>query len=86
MCGHSVRYLSNSASFIILLFGLGFNNVCTCIAGHTSTVWGLSTNEDGNCAVSCSDDKSVILWEEVSAVDCLFVMNEVDLPVSCTCV
>lgn len=29
---------------------------------HTSTVWSVSFNVDGTCMVSCSDDKSVVVW------------------------
>ena len=33
------------------------------LIGHTSTVWGLSISSNGKHLVSCSDDKSIILWE-----------------------
>lgn len=34
--------------------------------GHTSTVWSISFNRDGSKMISCSDDKSMILWERSS--------------------
>ena len=33
------------------------------LEGHTSTVWGVAFSEDGNMIYSCSDDKTVIVWE-----------------------
>jgi WD40 repeat protein len=33
------------------------------ITGHLSTVWGLSFHTDGQKFVSCSDDKSIIVFE-----------------------
>lgn len=39
------------------------------LIGHSSTVWGLALNEPGNMFISCSDDRSVILWECESQTD-----------------
>jgi WD40 repeat protein len=36
------------------------------LSGHQSTVWGLSLANNGNRLISCSDDKSIILWESIS--------------------
>lgn len=33
------------------------------LCGHTSTVWGIAVVDDGLRLLSCSDDKSVILWD-----------------------
>ena len=33
------------------------------LVGHTSTVWGLALHQDGQRFVSCSDDRSIIIWE-----------------------
>lgn len=32
--------------------------------GHTSTVWALAFSADGGAFVSCSDDRSIILWRD----------------------
>jgi WD40 repeat protein len=29
---------------------------------HSSTVWGLDISQDGKILVTCSDDKSIIVW------------------------
>ena len=36
------------------------------LIGHKSTVWGLALNSDGTKMVSCSDDKSVVVWEDLN--------------------
>eukprot|EP00824_Muranothrix_gubernata_P010167 TRINITY_DN2304_c0_g1_i1.p1 TRINITY_DN2304_c0_g1~~TRINITY_DN2304_c0_g1_i1.p1 ORF type:complete len:344 (+),score=21.95 TRINITY_DN2304_c0_g1_i1:137-1033(+) len=33
--------------------------------GHDSTVWGICFNVDGSKLVSCSDDRTIIVWESV---------------------
>lgn len=33
------------------------------LAGHASTVWEASFNADGKYLVSCSEDKSIIIWQ-----------------------
>ena len=40
------------------------------LTGHTSTVWGLCVDgESGHRLVSCSDDLSIILWENSNPAD-----------------
>ena len=36
------------------------------LAGHASTVWCLAFSPDGSHLVSCSDDRSVILWRDAT--------------------
>lgn len=36
------------------------------LQGHSSTVWAISIDDTGTKMVSCSDDRSVILWESSS--------------------
>ena len=37
------------------------------LTGHASTVWGVCFTADGRGLVSCSDDRSIILWEQQDA-------------------
>jgi cytosolic iron-sulfur protein assembly protein CIAO1 len=39
------------------------------LIGHISTVWGLTLDRMGGSMVTCSDDRSLILWEAESKVD-----------------
>jgi hypothetical protein len=62
--------------FLDVLFSCGYDDtikvfveddddwICVqTLKGHSSTVWGLSLSSDGRHLVTCSDDKSIILWE-----------------------
>jgi len=40
----------------------------TTLRAHTSTVWCLAFSRDGNGLVSCSDDRSVVLWRDVGDI------------------
>ena len=35
------------------------------LTGHSSTVWSCAFNSSGDKLISCSDDKSIILWKNV---------------------
>jgi len=36
---------------------------CQTLVGHSSTVWGLTFDRKGNQLISCSDDRTVFLWQ-----------------------
>lgn len=68
---HPTQEILASGSYddTLKLFSQGEEDEWACfatLAGHTSTVWGLTFSPDGRSLASCSDDRSVMLWRDAT--------------------
>lgn len=90
ICWHPHKEVIASASYdnTVRLFHEEDDDWCSLatLQGHDSTVWGVTFNESGTRIASCSDDKTVKIWQEYPPGNQQGIVTEGNTPAwKCVC-